>query len=125
MDEYGTALVCMDGRIQRKVADYLSASFGVRNIDTITTAGLVRYVAENTNQTRAILDNVEISVATHGSRNIAVVAHHDCAGNPVAAKVQKDQVSRAAIRLAELYPDASVIGLWLGEHWIVEKVHQA
>ncbi len=122
MDEFGTALVCMDGRIQRKVNDYLSTTFGVRNTDTITTAGLVRHVAEDTGQTRALLDNVEISVATHGSRNIAVVAHHDCAGNPVGAKVQKDQVARAVGRLADIYPNVNVIGLWVGEHMVIEKV---
>jgi hypothetical protein len=58
----------------------------------------------------------------HGSRRIAVVAHHDCAGNPVSDRTQKHQVATAAAQLAEQHPDAEVIGLWLNEQWILERV---
>ncbi len=122
IDDFGTVLECMDGRPQRKVADYLNTSFGVRNLDTITTAGLVKHLAENTVQTGAILDNLAISVERHGSRKIAVVAHHDCAGNPVSASTQKRQISTALSRLEGLYPDFDLAGLWINEHWIVERV---
>lgn len=125
IEKFGTALGCMDGRPQRKVADYLTTSFGVRHLDTITTAGTVRHLAEDTEQTPILLENVGISVERHGSRHIAVVAHHDCAGNPVSPKTQKQQLGVAVTRLATLYPDLEVVGLWLGEHWIVEKVARA
>lgn len=113
---------CMDGRPQRKVADYLTTSFGVRHLDTITTAGLVRHIAEETDQTDTLLDNLEVSVDKHGSHQIAVVAHHDCAGNPVSDKQQRQQVASAVSRIREFYPEAEVVGLWLNENWIVEKV---
>lgn len=122
IDDFGTVLECMDGRPQRKVADYLDTSFGVRNLDTITTAGLVRHLAEDTDQTGTILANLAISVERHGSRKIAVVAHHDCAGNPVSANTQKQQIAAALARLQGLYPDADVVGLWINEHWVVERV---
>lgn len=112
----------MDGRPQRKVADYLTTSFGVRHLDTITTAGTVKHLAEDTAQTQMLLTNVDISVGQHGSNHIAVVAHHDCAGNPVSDKMQKQQLATAVSRLRELYPDSEVVGLWLNEHWIVERV---
>lgn len=112
----------MDGRPLRKVADYLTAAFGVRHVDTITSAGLVKHLADDTAQTERLLANLEISARAHGSRHIAVVAHHDCAGNPVSARTQKEQVARATSRLSEAYPDAEVIGLWLNEHWIVERI---
>ncbi|HEX6302438.1 MAG TPA: carbonic anhydrase [Acidimicrobiia bacterium] len=112
----------MDGRIQRKVSDYLSTAFGVRHLDTITTAGLIRHVAADTSQTASLLDNVEASMKGHGSNMIAVVAHHDCAGNPVSDRVQKQEVANAMTRLAETYPGAGVIGLWLNEQWIVERI---
>ena len=122
MEEYGTVLECMDGRSQRKVADYLTTSFGVRNLDTITTAGAVRHLAENTEQTKALLDNLAISIGKHGSNQIAVVAHHDCLGNPVADNTQKTQLSQAISRIRDLYPHAEVTGLWLNAQWIVERV---
>ena len=112
----------MDGRPQRKVADYLATSFGVRHLDNITTAGLVRHLAEATAQTATLLSSLEISVTKHGSSKIAVVAHHDCAGNPAPDAVQKQQVAAAVAHLADLYPKAEVTGLWLGPNWIVEKV---
>lgn len=112
----------MDGRPQRKVADYVANSFGVRNLDTITTAGLVRHLATETAQTPILLDNLDLSVTTHGSKQIAVVAHHDCAGNQASDREQKEQVFTAVSRVAEMYPDLEVVGLWLDRHWIVERV---
>jgi hypothetical protein len=112
----------MDGRTQRKVADYLSTTLGVRHLDTITTAGLVKHIAEDTRQTPTLLENVGISMKAHGSNKIAVVAHHDCAGNPASDRVQKQQVSTAISRLAGAFPDAEVIGIWLNEQRIVERI---
>ena len=112
----------MDGRPQRKVADYLSTTFGVRHLDTITTAGLIKHIAEDTAQTANLFSNLEISMKAHGSRQVAVVAHHDCAGNPVSDRVQRHQVAIALTRLAEAFPEVEVIGLWLNEQWIVERI---
>lgn len=125
MENFGTVLECMDGRPQRKVADYLTTSFGVRNLDTVTTAGLVRHLAEDTEQTGTILANLAISVEKHGSRQVAVVAHHDCAGNPVPDETQKQQLAAAVARIEKLYPEAETVALWLNEQWIVERVHTA
>lgn len=125
MEQFGTILECMDGRPQRRVADYLTTSFGVRNLDTITTAGTVRHLAEDTNQTDIILENLDISMDKHGSRKVAVVAHHDCAGNPVSDKTQKQQIVAAVARLENLYPDVEVAGLWLNENWIVERIQRS
>lgn len=125
MENFGTVLECMDGRPQRKVADYLTTSFGVRNLDTVTTAGLVRHLAEDTEQTGTILANLAISVEKHGSRQVAVVAHHDCAGNPVPDETQKQQLAAAVARIEKLYPEAETVALWLNEQWIVERVRTA
>lgn len=112
----------MDGRPLRKVADYLLTSFGVRYLDTVTTAGLVKHLADETPQTETLLENLAISIDRHGSRHVAVVAHHDCAGNPISDAAQKRQVTDAVTRLRRRHPDVEVVGLWLGEHWIVERI---
>jgi hypothetical protein len=119
---FGTVLECMDGRSQRKVADYLTTSFGVRHVDNITTAGIVRHIAEETEQTPMLLANLEVSRRAHGSNQIAVVAHSDCAGNPIPDRAQKEQLAEAVSRLKELHPDAEVVGLWLNDQLIVERV---
>lgn len=122
MKEFGTVLTCMDGRIQRKVSDYLLATFGVRNIDTVTAAGMIRHLSSETDRTPAILGDLDVSVSKHGSENIAVVAHHDCAGNPTSDKAQRDQISEAVTRIGDRHPDAEVIGLWLDRNWTVERI---
>ena len=122
IDDFGTVLQCMDGRPQRKVMDYLTTSLGVRYIDTITTAGLVRHLAEPTDRTSRLMADLDVSVEAHGSRKIAVAAHHDCAGNPASDSTQKHQVGAAIVRLADAHPGLEVVGLWLGENWIVERV---
>jgi hypothetical protein len=112
----------MDGRPQRKVADYLLTSLGVRNLDSITTAGTVRHLSETTDQTATLMANLHVSVKGHGSRRIAVVAHHDCLDNPVSDKTQRDQLEAAVRRGRDLYPDAEVLSLWVNEQWIIERV---
>jgi carbonic anhydrase len=112
----------MDGRVQRKLADYLTAAFGARHLDTITTAGLIRHLADDTDQTETLLSNLETSIRAHGSNQVAVTAHHDCAGNPVSDATQKQQVATAVARLQRDYPQLEVIGIWLNDHWIVERV---
>jgi carbonic anhydrase len=122
IEKFGTVLTCMDGRPQRKVVDYLTTSFGVRHLDLVTTAGTVRHLAEETSETNTLLRNLALSTRNHGSRHIAVVAHHDCAGNPVADKTQKEQVRLAVRRIRDHHPTAEVTGQWLNEQWIVERI---
>lgn len=122
MREFGTVLNCMDGRVQRKVADYLLTSFGVRNLDTVTAGGMVRHLAGDTERTAAILGDLDISVTRHGSSQIAVAAHHDCAGNPVSDDTQRREIAKALSRLAQLYPDSELVGLWLDRNRTVERI---
>ncbi len=125
MKEFGTVVTCMDGRIQRRVSDYLLRSFGVSNLDTITAAGVVRHLADHTDRTETILSDLDVSVTKHGSEDIAVVAHHDCAGNPVPDEAQRAQIAQAVSELMRHHPTADVIGLWLGRDWTVVRVRAA
>ncbi len=122
MRDFGVVLTCMDGRIQRKVSDYLLTVFGVRNLDTITAAGMIRHLAAKTERSSELLDDLDLSVAQHGSRDIAVVAHHDCAGNPTSDKVQRDQILEAMARVSTRHPDAELVGLWVDRNWTVERI---
>jgi len=122
MKEFGSALNCMDGRVQRKVSDYLAATFGVRYIDTLTAPGIVQHVAEPTSRTDEIRKDLRISVEKHGSTHIGIAAHADCAGNDVSDTQQRLQVAAAITSLSETFPEAQVVGLWVNDRWIVERI---
>ncbi|MEN6293189.1 MAG: carbonic anhydrase, partial [Methanobacterium sp.] len=69
-----------------------------------------------------ILKEVEISISGHGSENIFVVGHYDCAGNPVDDITHKEHINTAVNRIMDLFPDLNVIGLWINESFTVEKI---
>jgi len=109
----------MDGRAQLPVNKAVRERFGVDVVDTITEAGIVKFLSDQTDarEADAALAKVRISLEAHGSRGIAVAAHEDCAGNPVAEMVQKDQLARAVAFLRGQFPAVPIIGLWVGADW--------
>ena len=119
-----TAVNCIDGRVQLPVINYLKARFKVDYIDSVTEPGPVLYLAEKTGseQTKSILRGVEISINDHKSTGIAVIAHHDCAGNPVEDHVQIGQLALAARFLASRYPKVEIIRLWVDSNWSVTEM---
>jgi carbonic anhydrase len=123
---FATAICCMDGRIQLPVLEYLSARFGVKYIDNITYAGPVGLAPTTTDSpaVESIFRLVDISMRVHDSKGLAVVAHHDCAGNPVSESVQLEQLKAWMEQLDQTFPDVEVIGLWLDEDFQVHAYPQ-
>ena len=119
-----TAINCMDGRVQLPVIQYLQKRFQAKYVDSITEPGPIHILAEQSDpqEIRAILERINISIEKHGSNQIALVGHHDCAGNPVSREVQLGQIKRSIAYLKSLYPNVEVIGLWVNERWDVEPV---
>lgn len=119
-----TVINCMDGRIQLPVLDYLRDRFQRPFVDNITIAGPVRILKEQqpAGIVRAVLERLRVSVELHGSRSIAVVAHHDCAGNPVSEARQLAQLKPALAWVKQHYPQCEVIGLWVDHKWQVTEI---
>ncbi len=119
-----TVINCMDGRVQLPVIHYLQQRFGVEYVDTITEPGPCRILAERTNAAlvQSILMRLNISVEKHGSQNLAVVGHHDCAGNPVNRDEQMQHLQQAIEFLRGQYAGMEIIGLWVDEQWQVEEI---
>ena len=109
----------MDGRTQLPVNEYLREQLNVDYVDTITEAGPVLILAEqqDSEAAKSIIKRVNISVNKHGSKSIAIVAHHDCAGNPTDKDEQLNQLKTATQWLAGKYPDVKVLGLWVDSNW--------
>ena len=117
-----TAINCMDGRVQLPVIAYLQERFGVEYVDAVTEPGPVGILSSQPDSAAAqsIFRRVDVSIRAHQSRGIAVVAHHDCAGNPVPEEQQKKQLQASVRLLADRYPNMEVIALWLGDTWSVQ-----
>lgn len=119
-----TAINCMDGRTQLPVNQYLVRRFGAEFVDTVTEPGPNRVLAEREidRTVAGVIARVDISVGRHGSKGIAVVGHHDCAGNPADETAQADHTRRAVAFLRRKYPDVEVIGLWVDSDWVVHEL---
>jgi carbonic anhydrase len=90
-----TVINCMDGRVQLPVNRYLQKRFNVKYVDSITEAGPNLILSEEKSITsiQSILERLKISIENHNSAGIAIVGHHDCAGNPAP---QNDQIIHPA-----------------------------
>lgn len=119
-----TLVNCIDGRVQLPALKYIQDRYNVEYIDSITEPGPVRFLADDPKSatTASILTKVDLSLDVHLSNGIAIVAHHDCAGNPVSMEKQLDQLFRAKKLLKDRYSDINVISLWIGDDWKVVNI---
>ncbi len=124
MPSFGTAINCMDGRVQLPVIEYLKNRFNVTYIDMITEPGPNKLLAEQTNPDllQRLYEKINISVNVHESQMIAVVGHHDCAGNPAPVETQYFQLQQSVENLKLRYPNVGIIPLWVNEHWDVQEI---
>jgi hypothetical protein len=121
---FAAAINCMDGRTQSPVIEWMKLEYGVDYVDTITEPGPVRILAEAADATalESIRRRLTISVMRHGSSRVAIVAHTDCAGNPVDKRTQVSQLRAAEATVLSWSMGVQVDMLWLGESWCVERV---
>ncbi len=122
--KFCTAINCMDGRVQLPVIEYLKNKFQVDYVDMITETGPNRVLAEQSNPdlVDSIFGRTKISVEKHGSKQIAIVGHFDCAGNPSGRDEQKIDTQRAVNFIRERMNNFEVIGLWVDENWEVNEI---
>ncbi len=113
----------MDGRIQTRTIDQLMTRFGARHIDNITTTGAVQHLDGMVTPTgEGLLRSLTVSIEAHGTTQVAIVAHSDCAGNPVSDAEQKTQLRNAVSAVADRFPDLEVIALFLDPKLGFEKI---
>jgi len=122
--KFATAINCMDGRTQLSVNDWMKKQYGVEFVDTVTEPGPVKILAENTDETYldSIKRRLDISINKHHSSAVCIVAHHDCAGNPVEKSVQLEQLKNAVNTVKGWFQNIEVVALWVGDDWSVNKI---
>jgi hypothetical protein len=123
-ERFATVINCMDGRTQLPIIDFMKAKFNVDYVDVITEPGPAKVIAEQRSafQVYSIQQRLMISQEKHLSRHLGLVAHHDCAGNPVEKAKQIEQLRQSldCIRLWGFKGD--VVGLWVSEDGEVQEV---
>jgi hypothetical protein len=122
--KFGTAINCMDGRIQLSVIDYLKAKFGIDYVDVITEPGPTKVLSEgiDIDAIDRIKRCLEISIKKHESQVISLSAHYDCAGNPEKKDVQLKQLASSIRVIKSWCFGVDVIGLWIDDHWEATEI---
>ena len=122
--KFATVINCIDGRTQLPVIEYLRSRFGVDFVDVITEPAPARFIAESKSDIKleSIQEKLKISQEKHGSLHLAVVAHHDCAGNPVDKDIQLEQVQRSLRTIRSWGFKGALLGLWVDENWTIQEV---
>lgn len=119
---FATCLNCMDGRVQEPLISWIKENSGVEYVDMITEAGIVGIIAKENSDIESILKKIDISLEKHGSKNIFVSGHYDCAGNPVEEDMHKQDINNSVERIKKLREGVGVVGLWVDDKWKVEKI---
>jgi hypothetical protein len=122
--KFATAINCMDGRTQLPVIEYIKNKYKVDYVDAITEPGPDGILASNKDHAtvESIKRRVSISAGKHGSKLIAVVGHHDCAGNPVDKDTHLTHILNAMKTVKSWGFNAGIIGLWVDENWKVNEI---
>lgn len=119
---FATCLNCMDGRVQLPVINWIIENYSIKYVDMITKPGMDGFLANYDSNIRDIVKNVEISIDIHDTKNIFIVSHYDCAGNPVDDITHEKHVYTAVNRIKSIFNDSNVVGLWVDQDFEVKKI---
>ncbi len=118
---------CLDGRTQLPVINFLMKRFDVKYVDMITDAGPLGIMASmpDSSGAQALIGRVNIAIQAHGIQALAIAGHWDCRGNPVPKETQLEQQHTVVLRYRKLFPQLTIIGLWVDEDGQVHEIEIA
>jgi hypothetical protein len=122
--KFGTAINCMDGRVQLPVIEWMKKQYKLDYVDMITEPGADKMVARGSfNQLEAIKNKALVSVEKHGSRIVIIVGHDDCAGNPVTPEQHKLDLREAVKKVTSWkLPVETIDAIWINKDWRIETL---
>lgn len=124
LGRFGTALNCMDGRVQDAVSGWLKEHFQLDYVDMITEPGMDGLLARGAPEALEPLRlKLDISFHRHHSTVVAVVGHHDCAGHPVPEAEHRADIARGLQTVRFWNLPMTVVGLWINADWEPEVVN--
>jgi hypothetical protein len=118
-------LADLELQVSRIKADSKKKFENAMNVMTFAEAG-EQEIARNLldiSILESIHKRMNISVNLHGSKVVAVVAHHDCAGNPVEKERQLEQLNASVNTLKSWGFAVEYIKLWVDNNWRVQLIN--
>jgi hypothetical protein len=123
---FGTAIACIDGRMQQPMSLWLQARYGLDYVDVVSEPGPDKLLAEGEHDPiAAVRAKVSLSVVAHASTLVAVCGHHDCAANPASVEEHWMQIRAAVHQVRSWGLAADVLGLWINYLWQVEIIERS
>ena len=123
---FGTAINCIDGRTQEVVIDRMKQDYDIDGVDIVTFPGVDGIFSKDQRpeeMIKHIRSAVSISIEKHGSHVIAVVGHHDCAGNPGDKEHHYVHIRSAMHEVSSWNFPAQVVGFYVNEKREIEQVN--
>jgi len=119
-----TTINCLDGRVQECVIRWLNNLYRADYVDVITAPGPVKILASGEPEfvANSIQECLAVSTEKHRSPALAIVAHHDCAGNPLPRDKQIEQLLQAGDLVRRQFPALDIRLLWVDENWQVQEI---
>lgn len=120
---FGTAITCIDGRVQYPIGQWLRSRYGLDYIDVISEPGPDMLLAEGGQESIALVRaKVSLSVTAHSAQLIAICGHHDCAANPASVEEHWMQIRTAVRQVRSWGLAADVLGVWVNYRWQLEII---
>jgi hypothetical protein len=111
MTTFASAITCIDGRVLRPVVEWGLAHCGVDAVDIVTEPGVDGSLPRLVDDLRRRLAP---SIDRHGSHEVILAGHEDCAGNPVSEETHREHLAVAAAALSEaLGPEIDVTPIYV------------
>lgn len=111
MTTFASAITCIDGRVLPPVVEWGLAHCGVDAVDIVTEPGVDGSLPQLVDD---LLRRLAPSIDKHGSHEVILAGHEDCAGNPVSEEEHREHLAIAAAALSEaLGPDIDVTPIYV------------
>ncbi len=120
--KFATCLNCIDGRVQLPVVKWIMENYKIDFVDMITEPGMDGFLSHPLSHLDDIFRKIQITMDVHDSQDIFIVAHDDCAGNPVDKETHQKQVTVSVNLIKEHFPSCKVIGIWVDLDANIEKI---
>jgi len=119
------AINCLDGRTQLPVINFLMRRFNVKYVDMLTDVGPLGILTNAPDSPRAqlFIERVNTVIRFHDIKELAITGHWDCRGNPVPKEQQLEQQRQVILRYRDIFPQLTIIGLWVTEAGDVEEIN--
>jgi hypothetical protein len=120
---FGTAINCIDGRVQIPVITWMRETLSLDYVDLITQPGADGVLARDASLAEQMIrPRAELSVKRHASPLVAVVGHYDCLANSVDEAEHRANLLAAIATLQTWQLEVKLMALWVNQAWQVEVV---